>query len=61
MLAPKLDQMLLDSHIIMCRFPMPGNTRWQLLQTEGEGIDSAWLYRKTKDIVPIKDSSLNLS
>lgn len=51
MLAPKLDEMNVNSHIIMCRFPMPPNTRWELLEHEGDGIDAAWLYKKTNEIV----------
>jgi hypothetical protein len=57
MLAPKLDEMNVNSHIVMCRFPMPSNTRWKLLQCEGEGIDAAWLYKKSDEIVKRDDSS----
>jgi len=58
MLVPKLDEMLLDSHIVMCRFPMPSNTRWRLLESRGEGIDGAWLYRKTQEVVSDNSNDL---
>lgn len=35
------------SHLILCRFPLPvAEKRWDLIHIEGEGIDTAWLYRK---------------
>uniref|UniRef100_A0A915DMI2 Uncharacterized protein n=1 Tax=Ditylenchus dipsaci TaxID=166011 RepID=A0A915DMI2_9BILA len=52
LLLPKLEEISTGSHLIMCRFPLPMNriespqSKWKLLEEEGDGIDAAWLYRK---------------
>ncbi|KHN83684.1 putative rotein [Toxocara canis] len=43
-LVPKLDEMLVGSYLIACRFPLPSNTRWRLLYKVGEGHDTVWLF-----------------
>uniref|UniRef100_A0A1I8ATY0 Uncharacterized protein n=1 Tax=Steinernema glaseri TaxID=37863 RepID=A0A1I8ATY0_9BILA len=51
-LVPKLDEMREGANLICCRFPLPPKgTRWKLLHTEGEGIDTVWLYKKCPYVV----------
>uniref|UniRef100_A0A0N5AD05 SPX domain-containing protein n=1 Tax=Syphacia muris TaxID=451379 RepID=A0A0N5AD05_9BILA len=42
----KVDEMPLGSHLVACRFPLPDNKAWKLIQVVGEGVDKVWLYNK---------------
>ncbi|CAD5215042.1 unnamed protein product [Bursaphelenchus okinawaensis] len=49
LLTPKLNEMRPGSHLILCRFPLAEeqlDKNWKILDSEGEGIDAAWLYRR---------------
>ncbi|CEF67600.1 Xenotropic and polytropic retrovirus receptor 1 [Strongyloides ratti] len=47
-LLDKLNEMNKDSYLIACRFPLPknGEEHWKIISENGEGIDTAWLYKK---------------
>lgn len=57
----KVDEMKVGSYLIACRFPLPDNKAWRLIEVVGEGVDTVWLYRKCFDVdIPGNGKSTNI-
>ncbi|GMT19366.1 hypothetical protein PFISCL1PPCAC_10663 [Pristionchus fissidentatus] len=45
-LVPKLGEMREGSRLLACRFPLPDNEEWKMIEQIGEGIDAVWVYSR---------------